>query len=314
MGGEAQAEAFARDLLVRQGICLPGGEVRRHPVTGGDTSAAFRLEGSRGSFFVKWAESAKADVLAAEAEGLRALGEALQAAVPPEGEDGAPPCGVPRVLASGFQGGSGVAVLILAWIDAGPKDEKAAALLGRCLGELHRETARSSPRRYGFFRDTYIGGLRQPNAWGESWPEFYGTRRLLPLIAAAGRRGVMPPSRRRRLEHLLKRLPELLPAHPPASLLHGDLWSGNWLADLSGRVYLVDPAVFFGDREHDLAMVRLFGGFPPSFFAAYADAYPLDPGFVEREPLYRLYYLLVHLVLFGETYGPAVDRILRTYA
>jgi len=314
VGSEVQAQAFAHDLLVRRGVCPSGGEVRRRPVAGGDTSAAFRLEAACGSFFVKWTEAVKADVLTAEAEGLRALGEALLNAVPSEGQDAAPPCAVPRVLAVGSQGGGGVAVLILSWIDAGPKNENSAALLGRCLGTLHRETARSSPPRYGFFRDTYIGGLRQPNAWGEAWPEFYGARRFLPRIEEAERRGVMPPERRRRFERLLGKLPELLPSRPPASLLHGDLWSGNWLAGSDGRVYLIDPAVFFGDREHDLAMVRLFGGFPPAFFAAYADAYPPEPDFAEREPIYRLYYLLVHLVLFGETYGSAVDRILRTYA
>jgi len=313
VGNEAQTQAFARDLLVRQGVCPSDGEVLRRPVAGGDTSAAFRLETACGNFFVKWTEAAKADVLTAEAEGLRALDEALRDAVPSEDRDVAPPCAVPRVLAVGSQGGGGVGVLVLAWIEAGPKNEHSAALLGRCLGALHRETARSSPPRYGFFRDTYIGGLRQPNGWSESWPEFYAFRRFLPRVEEAERRGVMPWERRRRFERLLQRLPELLPSRPPSSLLHGDLWSGNWLAESNGRVYLIDPAVFFGDREHDLAMIRLFGGFSPAFFTAYADAYPPDPDYAEREPIYRLYYLLVHLVLFGESYGPAVDRILRMY-
>jgi fructosamine-3-kinase len=97
------------------------------------------------------------------------------------------------------------------------------------------------------------------------------------------------------------------------SLLHGDLWGGNWLVSAAGEPVLIDPAVYYGDREADLAMTRLFGGFPPAFYGAYEEVFPLASGHAEREPLYRLYYLLCHLNLFGESYGGSVDGILRGY-
>lgn len=116
------------------------------------------------------------------------------------------------------------------------------------------------------------------------------------------------------MERLLERLNEWLDT-PDAvpSLLHGDLWSGNWFSDTHRRPCLVDPASYFGHREVDLAMTQLFGGFPPRFYDAYRESYPLDPGYEERRPLYQLYYLWVHLNLFGEGYGASVDRILKRY-
>jgi protein-ribulosamine 3-kinase len=116
------------------------------------------------------------------------------------------------------------------------------------------------------------------------------------------------------MERLVARLPDLLPHDPPPSLLHGDLWGGNWLALADGRPALIDPAVYFGDREADLAMTRLFGGFPPRFYAAYEAAWPLEPGAAERLPLYNLYHLLNHLLLFGESYRRSVDQLLNQYS
>ena len=123
-----------------------------------------------------------------------------------------------------------------------------------------------------------------------------------------------PARRARLLERLLKRLPDLLPHDPPPSLLHGDLWGGNWLALADGRAALIDPATYFGDRETDLAMTRLFEGFPPRFYDAYNAEWPLESGATERFPIYNLYHLMNHLLLFGERYGPNVDRLLRRYA
>jgi fructosamine-3-kinase len=120
--------------------------------------------------------------------------------------------------------------------------------------------------------------------------------------------------RAKQLDRLLERLPEWLGHAVKPSLLHGDLWGGNWIAGPGGEPYLIDPAVYFGDREVDLAFTELFGGFSPRFYEAYREAYPLEPGYGERKPLYQLYYLLVHLNLFGEAYGTDVDRVLARYA
>jgi fructosamine-3-kinase len=129
----------------------------------------------------------------------------------------------------------------------------------------------------------------------------------------AQRNDALPAERLRRLEILLARLDEWLPPDPPASLLHGDLWGGNWLVTSAGQPALIDPAVYYGHREADLAFTELFGGFPPAFYAAYREAWPLDPGYADRKELYNLYHLLNHLNLFGEGYGSSVDIILRRY-
>ena len=111
----------------------------------------------------------------------------------------------------------------------------------------------------------------------------------------------------------MDRLERFIPDAGQPGLLHGDLWSGNWLSGPEGRPYLIDPAVYYGEREVEMAFSELFGGFGARFYEAYRASYPLDPGYADRRPLYQLYYLLVHLILFGEAYGPAVDRVLNRY-
>src|SRR5690606_35616774 len=118
---------------------------------------------------------------------------------------------------------------------------------------------------------------------------------------------------RQRLMKLIDDLDQWIPAHHPPSLLHGDLWKGNWLAGPDGEPYLIDPAVFYGDREYELAFSELFSGFSPTFYAAYKEAAPVSKEYGERRPIYQLYYLLVHLIHFGEAYGSAVDRVLQRY-
>jgi fructosamine-3-kinase len=130
----------------------------------------------------------------------------------------------------------------------------------------------------------------------------------------AGQNGRLPRPRAQRLQKLLNQLDNWLPAHPSASLLHGDLWGGNWLATAAGEPALIDPAVYYGHREADLAFTELFGGFPAAFYAAYQSAWPLENGYEERKDLYNLYHLLNHLNLFGEGYGGGVDSILHRYA
>lgn len=181
--------------------------------------------------------------------------------------------------------------------------------LGQGLAAIHRTTAGA----YGFDHDNFVGLLPQPNGWSESWISFYRERRLVPQLEIAARLGRLTPERRTLSERLLDRLPRWIDdtAVRPA-LVHGDLWHGNWLDTVDGPA-LIDPAAYYGDREMDLAMASLFGGFSEAFWRAYEEAYPLLPGHEERRPLYQLYYLLIHLNIFGEQYGPGVDRILRAY-
>lgn len=183
-------------------------------------------------------------------------------------------------------------------------------VLGRQLAALHRITADA----YGLDHNNYCGDTPQDNRPLASWVAFYGQRRLGFQMELAGQRGLMPLQRRRRLERLISELGRWIDESTcrPA-LLHGDLWSGNWLVDATGSPVLIDPAVYYGDREAELAMCRLFGGFPPEFYRAYDQAWPPAAGRDERIPLYQLYHLLNHLNLFGESYGSQVDLILRRF-
>lgn len=271
------------------------GDVKNiEPLGGGSINQVWRISFTEGkSLVLKYHARPPAGFFAAEAQGLAALREAGAVRVP-------------KVYAVGSRG------IVLEWLSpAAPGDDvRQAGLLGRQLAELHRTTAGT----YGFVANNFVGLLPQSNLPGDtSWVAFYTEKRLQPQLELARRQGRMNPQRERWAERLIGRLAQFIDeGQVQPSLLHGDLWSGNWLATESGPA-LIDPAVYFGDREIDLAMASLFGGFPRSFFDAYNEAYPLAPGYAERRPLYQLYYLLIHLNLFGQAYGPSVDRVLRRY-
>jgi len=266
---------------------------------GGDIGESYRIDTERRRLFVKVRRDMPARLFQREAEGLRLLGQAGALAVP-------------EPLYAGEIPGQAGGMLVLEWIETGPARPETIEALGTGLAAQHRTT--SPDGRYGLRTDNYIGLLPQVNTPADSWPAFYRDSRLLPLAKLAEARGLLPTGRRDGLHKLMDRLDRWLPARPAPSLLHGDLWSGNWLAGADGRPWLIDPAVYYGDRECDLAFSELFGGFPPRFYAAYREAYPVAPEYEERKPIYQLYHLLVHLILFGEAYGAAVDRVLRRYA
>lgn len=153
----------------------------------------------------------------------------------------------------------------------------------------------------------------QPNGWHENWTAFYRDHRLAVQADYAEKRGRMPSLRKKRMQNLLERIDELLPKQVEPSLLHGDLWGGNWLAAQGGEPYVIDPAVSYGDRHVDLAFSEYFGGYSAKVYEAYHEHYPISDYYEEIKPLYQLYYVLVHLTLFGESYGGEVDRILQYY-
>ena len=250
---------------------------------GGGFASCQRWEGDNGPAFVKVAPVERAAALQAEADALRELG-------------GAGVIRVPGVLGCGTSGAQ--AFLALEWIDFAPAGPRTETMLGEQLARLHRVTA----PRFGWHRDNTIGATPQRNAWDDDWARFFATQRLgaqLDLAERAGHGGRWLERGRR----LCERLDVLLDGHrPQASLLHGDLWGGNWAADAAGEPVVFDPAVYHGDRETDLAMTRLFGGFGPAFYRAYESEWPLDPGAGQRVALYNLYHVLNHLNLFGGGY------------
>jgi len=281
----------------------PPGDVR--PVHGGDISRAARFTAAGLPYLVKWHERPSAsppgwpDMFTAEAQGLARLAEAGVIRVP-----------IPRAYAAAQD--DCPAYIVLEWIEPGYGDRReAGARLSRALAALHRVTAEA----YGLDHDNYCGATPQANGWMDSWIAFYAERRLGWQMDLAGHAGLMHRERRRRLERLIDRLERWIDeAAVRPALLHGDLWGGNWLVAANGEPALIDPAIYFGDREAELAMCHLFGGFPGDFFRAYDEAWPPAAGRDDRLPLYQLYHLLNHLNLFGEGYGGQVDVVLRRYA
>ena len=176
---------------------------------------------------------------------------------------------------------------------------------GQSLAEIHRETQ----SHFGLDHQNYIGSLFQDNTFEPSWSEFYINRRLHPLCKKAFDKGQLNRSTLKAFENLYRKLDEIYPNEPPA-LLHGDLWGGNRAFTTEGNPCIYDPAVYYGHREIDLAMTRLFGGFPDEMYHAYHQKYPLEPGWEARISIGQLYPLLVHVILFGGGYAGQVQSIL----
>jgi fructosamine-3-kinase len=179
---------------------------------------------------------------------------------------------------------------------------------GKQLAALHMHTC----DRYGFMHDNYIGSTLQPNAWHEDGIEFFAEQRLRYQAKLAHRRGFLALNEMHKLEKIALHLRELIPPQP-ASLIHGDLWSGNITSDRYGNPAIIDPAVYYGWAEADLAMMTLFGSYPKEFIISYQEVRELDAGFQERYPIYNLYHLLNHVNSFGDIYVDQVNSILKKY-
>ena len=260
------------------------------PVGGGCINQGTALRTTRGDFFLKWNRRADHGFFRVEAEGLEALAAT----------------GAVRVPAVVARSGSGdeVAWLLLEWIREGRPGRASWIRLGRELAALHR--GRVPGGRFGWHGDNLVGSLPQPNGWADDWPAFWADRRIRPLARELRSRGTLSAPQLSVIEALADRAEALLgPAveEDGPSLLHGDLWSGNVLFAGDGAPVLIDPAVYVGHREVDLAMADLFGGFSPAFREGYNDAWPLIPGHERRRPAYQLYPLLVHARLFGGGYA-----------
>lgn len=287
-----QAQLFERILFesTGQSLALSSFEM----IAGGCISQAVKLQTAAGTFFVKFNESSEEQLFHIEAQGLELLRRAQ--ALP-----------VPQVFGWGRIEGNNY--LLLEYIaDVYPKPSYWRAL-GEGLAALHRQSWAS----FGLDHNNFIGALPQNNEARSKGVDFWIEKRLKVQAGLAYYQGKMPQSYLRLFDKLYERLPDLLPEEPPA-LLHGDLWSGNVLTGADGLPVLIDPAVYYGLREAELAFTQLFGGFDDDFYEAYQAAYPLLPNFEERVPLYQLYPLLVHLNLFEGSYLSAIERTLRRFA
>ncbi|MBK8492038.1 MAG: fructosamine kinase family protein [Saprospirales bacterium] len=280
--------------LDRQCAAIVGPVFEVHFLGGGDISTSRLLKSERGSFFLKYQDGPEADrLLETEAQGLDLLRDHS-------------PIRIPDVLSQGSS--DGYAYLLLEYYEPGWANEAFWESFGAGLAQLHRNSA----PQFGLHFDNFIGNLPQSNGFMDNWTDFYRDRRLAPQARLAHSKGLLHSSDLDQLERLYNRLPELMPVEAPA-LIHGDLWSGNYLVSKAQDPVLIDPSVSFAHREMDLAMSRLFSGFDWRFYRSYEAAFPLSPGFEARLPIYQLYYLLVHLNLFGESYLGSVREILGRY-
>lgn len=262
-------------------------------IMGGDINKAYQVLTNQGPFFIKTNSIASPHFFNGELNGLNLLANTHTLTVPkPFG------CG----SANGMQ------YIVMEWLDPGHPGKHFWERLGAGLAALHAH----SNELFGAVGDQYIGTLPQSNRPAASWHQFYRDQRIMPLLHAALDQELCTKEDVASGERFCIRLTELLPSESPA-LLHGDLWKGNFLMKADGHPALIDPAVYYGHREMDIAMTALFGGFDPVFYQAYNAAYPLQPGWEQRLAVSQLYPLLVHLLMFGSSYYGRINFILREY-
>lgn len=263
-------------------------------VSGGDISEAFKVETSNNAYFLKLNNAPNAlTMFQAEAKGLQLISNTNTIKTP-------------KVLACNIFEGS--AILLMEYIESKTSSQKDFKTLGTQLGKLHKCTSEN----FGLQYDNFIGSLPQSNLQHKHWVDFYTNERLLPQLNLAQQKGLLSsaecPS-----EETIKQVLNPLFKNIKPSLLHGDLWSGNYLISKDNEPYLIDPVVYYGHNEVDIAMSKLFGGFGESFYESYHSYFPQDKHTKARIEIYQLYYLLVHLNLFGRSYYGSVVSILKTY-
>lgn len=260
---------------------------------GGCINNAVRLNTSQGYFFVKWNESSPENLFACEAKGLELLREAGEIHIPEVFGYGRKPEG---------------SYLILEYINSSRPHPEYWKSFATSLAKLHSHTHKQNGLEY----DNYIGALKQSNQFCDSWVEFFIEKRLKVQAGLALYNGAITQRMFDAFQPLYEKLPNLLQEEKP-SLLHGDLWSGNVIVGSNGFASLIDPAVYYGNREVELAFTKLFGGFPPEFYKTYMEITPFTSGFEERIEIYNLYPLLVHVNLFGSGYISGIERTLQKF-
>lgn len=264
------------------------------PVSGGSINQAAAVTTTEGKYFVKWNSAARhPGMFEAEAKGLQLLKKPGELFIP----------GVVHIGAAGKD-----AFLVLEFVEQGRKLDDFWEAFGISLARLHSQTN----EKFGLDHDNYIGSLPQSNTRHSAWSEFFACERLEPQLRLARDEGKVTRQLASRFANLFTVLDEIFPAEKPA-LLHGDLWSGNFMVSPSGSACIMDPAVYFGHREMDIAMTRLFGGFAEGFYDGYMQQRALEKGWEKRIDLCNLYPLLVHVNLFGGGYISQVESIMKRF-
>lgn len=264
------------------------------PIGGGCIHHAQKITTDRGFFFFKQNNSRDLDMFRTEFQGLQLLAEAGELDVP-----------VP--IAYGLEGD--MAYLLVRFIESSRRNDNFWTQFGRSLANLHKNHQND---RYGLSFDNYIGRLHQYNDFHEDWISFFIEQRLEIQLKLARDNGYIGREDIERFHKFFHKLPGLLSSEP-ASLLHGDLWSGNFMTGEQGQAVIIDPAVYYGNREIELSFTRMFGGFDPQFYKAYQEIFPVEPGFEDRIGIYNIYPHLVHVNMFGASYLSGVTGVVRRY-
>jgi len=261
-------------------------------IGGGCINSTYQIKTDAGSYFLKWNRSSLLEMFETEKRGLNLLKQS--------------PIHVPEVIGVGtFDDKS---YLLTEWIAKGSPSKDFWTDFGRDLAIQHRLSADF----FGLDHDNFIGNLTQQNSRNKSWSEFFISERLKPQLAIGVRNGLIDLKVQNDFDRLFEKLDHLIPREPP-SLLHGDLWSGNFMINSAGQASIFDPAVYYGHRETELAFTQLFGGFDQQFYDAYPNEFPLEPGFEDRVDLHNLYPLLVHVNLFGSSYLSGILQTLKRF-
>jgi fructosamine-3-kinase len=280
------SEKFGEEVKIEKSGSLGGGCINN----------ASKIETSAGTFFLKWNANCEPDIFLREAESLSELRKAAKGKI-----------AIPEVFAAkevdnipGF--------LVLEYLAPGNSGSNTDEILGRGLATIHQ----LENDKYGFYNDNYCGSTPQDNSWKTSWPEFFRDNRLGYLLDLIEKDRSLPASELKVYDRLLDKIPDLVPAASKPVLIHGDLWGGNYMVTENGPA-LIDPASYYADREMEMGIMTMFGGFSQRFYSAYNEVNPLPADWEDRNPLYQLYHVLNHYYLFGGGYCSQALRIAKNY-